>query len=102
MQSHFVSANSLLICRKLGRDIETARLKRRWTREQLAQRGNMSIATLAKIIAGDPGVSFGRYVQILVVLGARSRLEQLIAEDKDDIALSIERANLPKRIKRNA
>lgn len=100
MQKRFISVNSIQIAKKIGADIEVARLKRRLTREELATRAMISRNTMQKIIAGDPGVSFGRYIQVLVVLNAKERLLGLISEVNDTVGLNQDRGALPQRIKK--
>ena len=99
MQKKTGGITAARIAKKLGADIETARLKRRWTRAILARRAMMSEQTLAKIIAGDPGVSLGRLIQLLVVLGADKRIAAVIAPENDPIGLMLDEQRLPKRIR---
>lgn len=87
------------IAGQIGRDIETARLKRHWTRAVLARRAMMSEQTLAKIISGDTGVSLGRLIQLLAVLGADKRMENIIAPENDPVGMMLDEQRLPKRIR---
>lgn len=51
-----------------GENIKLARLRRKLSAEQVAERAGLSRATLNKAEKGDPGVSMGSYFQILFVL----------------------------------
>lgn len=66
----------------LGENIKIARLRRKLSTEQVAERANVSRPTLASIEKGYAGASIGSYLQVLIVLG----LEKDILEvAKDDI-----------------
>lgn len=66
----------------LGENIRLARLRRRYSMEQVAERADISRPTLHSIERGNPNVTIGAYVKVLAVLG----IEQDIAEvAKDDI-----------------
>ena len=65
----------------LGENIRLARLRRNITAKLEAERAGISIATLAKIEAGNPNVSMGNYMQVLMTL----RLgEDMLNVGKDD------------------
>jgi transcriptional regulator with XRE-family HTH domain len=65
----------------LGENIRLARLRRRYSMEQVAERADISRPTLHSIERGNSNVTIGAYVKVLAVLG----LEQDIAEvAKDD------------------
>ena len=70
------------ILQQLGENIKLARLRRKLSAAQVAERANISRSTLWLIEKGASTVTIGSYIQVLFVLG----LEQdtlLIA--KDDI-----------------
>lgn len=65
-----------------GENIKLARLRRKLSMEQVAERAGISRSTLVKIEKGDDGVSMGSYFQVLFVM----RLEKDFLEvAKDDI-----------------
>jgi transcriptional regulator with XRE-family HTH domain len=66
----------------LGENIKYARLRRKYSAEQVAERANMSRNTLWQIEKGSPSVSMGSYAQVLFVLGLEKDLELL---GKDDV-----------------
>ncbi len=70
------------ILEEMGENIKLARLRRKLTTEQIAERAGISRSTLWQVEKGLPSVALGTYAQVLFVLGLEKDL-QLIA--KDDI-----------------
>jgi transcriptional regulator with XRE-family HTH domain len=66
----------------LGENIKLARLRRKLSAEQVAERANISRSTLWSIEKGSPNVSMGKYVQVLTVLGLE---KDILAVASDDI-----------------
>jgi transcriptional regulator with XRE-family HTH domain len=80
------------ILNELGENIKLARLRRKLSSEQVAERANIGRSTLVKIEQGHPGVGIGNYINVLRVLG----LEQdflLVAKD-DELGRKLQDANL--------
>lgn len=88
--------------RRLGRELRAARLRRRIPVAVLAERAQISRATLAKIEKGEPGVSMGIYAKVLFVLGLLDRLAGLADLRDDPLALALLDEQLPRRIRRRA
>jgi len=91
------------ILEEFGENIRLARLRRKFSTEQVAERANISRPTLTAIEKGSESVSIGMYFQVLMVL----RLEKdilLLAKD-DELGRKLQDANLiiksraPKRSK---
>ncbi|MEJ0107083.1 MAG: helix-turn-helix transcriptional regulator [Bacteroidota bacterium] len=86
-----------------GENIKLARLRRRLSAEQVAERANISRPTLLSIEKGSPGVAIGSYIQVLFVLNLEKDLLKVAEDDMlgrkiQDAELTIkERA--PKRTK---
>ena len=57
------------ILNEFGENIKLARLRRKLSSEQLAERAGISRSTLIKIEKGDEGVSIGNYMNGLKALG---------------------------------
>jgi transcriptional regulator with XRE-family HTH domain len=53
---------------EVGQNIKLARLRRKLSSKQVAERANVGRTTLYKIENGDHGVTIGAYLQILMVL----------------------------------
>ena len=85
--------------RKLGADIRDARLRRRISTSVMAQRMQISRATLHKIERGGEAVAIGSYATALFVLGLGDRLAD-IADARNDLqGLMLDEEQLPKRIR---
>ena len=88
---------------ELGENIKLARLRRKLSAEQVAERANISRSTLWQVEKGSPSVAMGTYVQVLFVLGQENDILKVAADDQlgrklqDAKLLVKERA--PKRLK---
>jgi len=69
------------ILEALGEDIKLARLRRKLSAEQVAERAGISRSTLWQIEKGLPNVSIGYYAQVLFVLGLEKNLSSMAADD---------------------
>jgi len=85
--------------KKLGLDITVARKKRRISTVSMAERAFLSRSTLLRIEKGDPTVSMGAYLSVLVILGMASRIGEIADRVHDTLGLDIEEDQLPKRIR---
>lgn len=85
--------------RKLGKDIRTARIRRRITMELMAKRASISRTTLTKIEKGDPSVSLGTYATVIFILGLVTNLVHLLDANRDELGRDLEEENLPKRVR---
>lgn len=70
------------IMEKVGEQIHMARLRRRLPVDLVAERADISRATLWKIEKGNPSVAIGSYLKALNALGLQEDMEQLAADDK--------------------
>ena len=64
-----------------GENIKLARLRRKLSAAQVAERANISRPTLLAIEKGVPGVAIGSYVQVLFVLHLEKDLLKVAADD---------------------
>ncbi len=85
----------------LGENIKLARLRRKLTAEQVAERAGISRRTLVSVEKGTPGVAMGNYLQVLFVLGLADDFLKIASDDT--LGRKLQDANLksPKqRVKR--
>jgi len=69
------------IIEELGENIKLARLRRKLSMEQVAERCGISRYTLWQIEKGSPKVSMGYYAQTLFVLGLEKELSRIASDD---------------------
>jgi len=69
------------ILRNLGENIKLARLRRKLSTTQVAERAGISRSTLYEIERGKPNVSIGKYAQVLAVFGLEN---DIVDVGKDD------------------
>ena len=82
----------------LGANIKTARLKRRISVQDFAQRTGVSASTVARLEKGDGGVSIGTLAMACLVLGEIDRIRDFLDAGTDDTGLLLDRESLPRRI----
>jgi transcriptional regulator with XRE-family HTH domain len=66
----------------LGENIKLARLRRKFSSEQVAERADISRPTLVSIEKGNPNVTIGAYVKVLSVLGLENDIMEVAKDDK--------------------
>ncbi len=66
----------------LGENIKLARLRRKFSAEQVAERADISRPTLVSIEKGNPNVTIGAYVKVLSVLGLENDIMEVANDDK--------------------
>jgi transcriptional regulator with XRE-family HTH domain len=70
-----------IILNTLGENIKLARLRRKLSSEQVAERAGIGRMTLYKMEHGNPGVAIGSYLQVLFVLGLQNDLALVAGND---------------------
>ena len=90
---------------EVGENIKLARLRRKLSAEQVAERANTTRPTLRSIEQGSGSVAIGVYAQVLFVLGMEKDLLKMASDDplgrrlQDANLLVKERA--PKKTRKN-
>lgn len=74
------SVQKILI--ELGDNIKLARLRRKLSAEQVAERADVSRKTLYSMEQGSAGVAIGNYAMVLFVLGLEKDLLKVAEDDK--------------------
>jgi len=72
---------NLKLLQELGEHIQLARLRRRLSADQVAERSGISRKTVYNIEQGSPTVAMGSYLQVLFVLGLEKDLSTVAAAD---------------------
>jgi transcriptional regulator with XRE-family HTH domain len=70
------------VLEQLGEHIKLARLRRKLSAEQVAERAGINRTTLWNIERGMPTVTIGAYCQVLLVLGLLEDLLKVAADDE--------------------
>ena len=86
----------------LGENLRLARLRRKLSAEQVAERAGISRSTLHLMENGSAGISLGKLVQVLAVLGLEQDLSAVGGDDVlgrklEDARLTETRRRAPKR-----
>ncbi len=72
---------NLKVLNVLGEHIQLARLRRKFSAEQVAERAGISRKTVYNIEQGIPTVAIGSYLQVLFVLGLEKDLSMVAETD---------------------
>lgn len=87
---------------KLGRDIETARLRREITVESMLERTGIAKATYQRVARGDPTVQSGIYLMCLFVLGLSDGLFDAVDPSNDTTGQLLDQERRPRRIRKKS
>jgi transcriptional regulator with XRE-family HTH domain len=79
--SPIILPKTLRILEGLGEQIQLARLRRRLSAEQVAERAGLSRKTVYNIEQGVPTVAMGSYLQVLFILGLEKDLSLVAVAD---------------------
>jgi transcriptional regulator with XRE-family HTH domain len=86
----------------LGENLRLARLRRKLSAEQVAERAGVSRSTLHLMENGSAGISLGKLVQVLAVLGMEQDISAVGSDDNlgrklEDARLTESRRRAPKK-----
>ena len=76
--------------RRLGENLAIARMRRKESQRQWAQRLGVSVPTLIRLEQGDPGVGIGIVATALWMIGRAPALPDLADPEKDRGALELD------------
>ena len=80
-KSPAILPKNLKVLKVLAEHIQLARLRRKFSAEQVAERAGISRKTVYNIEQGIPTVAIGSYLQVLFVLGLEQDLSMVAASD---------------------
>lgn len=83
--------------RKLGRDIRSARLRRRLPMSLVAERAGIFVKTLGSLEKGETGVSIGHVAAVIAALGMGTPFSDILDQKNDNFGLLLDEGRLPKR-----
>jgi len=81
----------------LGDRVRTARLRRRWSTEELATRAGVERRTISRLEKGDSGVGLGLFLTVIWILGLWDTISGVASPDLDEVGQFLERKRQPKR-----
>ena len=85
---------------RLGRNVRTARLRRRLPQSVLAERVGVSRFVVADIEKGKPTTGIAAHLGVLWALGLLPHLDRVADPDRDEEGKTLERARSPKVARR--
>jgi transcriptional regulator with XRE-family HTH domain len=85
---------------QIGAAIRTARIRRRKTAADFARRLGVSLPTLRKLEAGEPGVSLGTFLAALWLLDLLKEVGAALEPANDRLGITLDLARMPKRVRR--
>jgi len=83
-----------------GNITATARLRRRWRLEDVAERMGVTRYTVADVERGKPGTSVAAYLGALWVLGLLEQMAEVADLDRDEEGKALEGARSPQQAPR--
>lgn len=85
------------LLRLYGERVRTARMRRRWSQANLAERMNVERRTVSRLEKGDAGVTIGVLLRALWVLGLWSTAARLADPAEDKAGIFLEKQREPAR-----
>ena len=86
---------------RLGRNIRTARLRRKLPQADLARRMGVSRFVVADVERGKPTTGVAAYLGALWVLGLLGHMREVADPDRDEEGKTLERARSPRTARRS-
>lgn len=80
------------LLKAVGENMKLARLRRKLTMDQVSERAGISRPTLSSLEKGNPAVSLGNVLQVLLVLGLEKDI--LLLADDDVLGRKLQDAEL--------
>jgi transcriptional regulator with XRE-family HTH domain len=100
-ESKFVSSQAQQTADRLGRAVRHARLARKATQKDLAERARMSFLTWLKIEKGDASVAMGTWLAALEQTGLLGKFDHIAAPEHDRVGEALRQEQLRVRGRRS-
>ena len=84
---------------RLGANIASARIKRQWRQQDLANKAGVSRPVVIRIESGHLGVGIGAYVAVLWAMGLHRDIAELASAERDLEGQTLAAARLGKRVR---
>ena len=84
---------------RLGANIATARVNRRWRQEDLAAKAGITRRVIIRIEAGHLGVGIGAYVAALWAMGLHQEVGEVASPERDVEGQTLAAARLGQRVR---
>ena len=99
------SSQFLMFCveellQQVGQNIRTARIRRKLTILELANRVHVDERTISRLEKGDPSINFKNLVTVLMVLGLEDSVFDLADPNADELGRALELQKYPKRVRK--
>jgi transcriptional regulator with XRE-family HTH domain len=83
----------------VGENIKLARIRRKMTQDELANRIHVDKRTISRMEQGDPSINFKNLLTVLITFGIEDSAYELASPDKDEVGKSLELLKQPKRVR---
>ena len=87
------------LLQRVGENIKIARVRRRITIKELANRVHVDERTISRMEKGDPSISFKNLVTVLISLNIADSIEELAHPDHDEVGKALDIQKYPKRVR---
>ena len=84
--------------RLYGERVRTARVRRRWSKEELASRVGVERRTITRLEEGASGVGLGVFLTALWVLGLWETVQEVAAPEADKAGAFLEKQRQPRHV----
>ncbi len=99
--AHFECPNEVeSLLRLYGERVRTARVRRRWSKADLAERIGVERRTIARLEDGLPGVGMGVFLMALWALGLWDSAGEVANPEADKVGVFLEKQRQPERVRR--
>src|SRR5690554_5232850 len=95
-----LSPKASLSLRLLAGLIEEGRLRKGWTRDELAERVGVGVVTIREVAKGSPRVAIGTYFEAAALVGVSLFTNELDTLKREDATQRERLTLLPKRVPR--